>query len=232
MRKEQTLKYRLKFLMSIFILITIIGSLWVVENIQRQKSNNLDKTIIANWEDSSTATRDYEILQNVFNTQKNEIIKFYNSQIDKAIKDKFDPAEAEINSQNFQEKFTKYVTKNADIKADILIDLIYNKRLKSSFSNLCNKAKNKLSRISEIYNRKLQTLKTIIKTKKNVSFASLKEYDFNLKNIQLNEKDFTQTGTAIKIQRDKKTVWWICFLVEFAVIMFGFLIFGLLFIMD
>lgn len=232
MRKEQTLKYRLKFLMSIFVLITIIGSLWAVENIQRQKSNNLDKTIIANWEDSSTATRDYEILQNVFNTQKNTIIKFYNSQIDKAIKDKFDPAEAEINSQNFQEKFTKYVTKNADIKADILIDLIYNKRLKSSFSNLCNKAKNKLSRISEIYNRKLQTLKTIIKTKKNVSFASLKEYDFNLKNIQLNEKDFTQTGTAIKIQRDKKTVWWICFLVEFAVIMFGFLIFGLLFIMD
>lgn len=232
MRKEQTLKYRLKFLLSIFVLITIIGSLWVVENIQRQKSNSLDKTIIANWEDSSTATRDYEILQNVFNTQKNEIIKFYNSQIDKAIKDKFDPAEAEINSQNFQEKFTKYVTKNADIKADILIDLIYNKRLKSSFSNLCNKAKNKLSRISEIYNRKLQTLKTIIKTKKNVSFASLKEYDFNLKNIQLNEKDFTQTGTAIKIQRDKKTVWWICFLVEFAVIMFGFLIFGLLFIMD
>lgn len=232
MRKEQTLKYRLKFLMSIFILITIIGSLWVVENIQRQKSNNLDKTIIANWEDSSTATRDYEILQNAFNKQKNEIIKFYNSQIDKAIKDKFDPAEAEINSQNFQEKFTKYVTKNADIKADILIDLIYNKRLKSSFSNLCNKAKNKLSRISEIYNRKLQTLKTIIKTKKNVSFASLKEYDFNLKNIQLNEKDFTYTGTAIKIQRDKKTVWWICFLVEFAVIMFGFLIFGLLFIMD
>lgn len=71
MRKEQTLKYRLKFLMSIFILITIIGSLWAVENIQRQKSNNLDKTIIANWEDSSTATRDYEILQNVFNTQKN-----------------------------------------------------------------------------------------------------------------------------------------------------------------
>lgn len=152
MRKEQKMKYKLKFFMSIFIIaMMLIGVFWIIPSIQQQNYNNLDKTIIANWKDSSTATRDYGILQNAFNKQKNEIIKFYNSQVDKAIKDKFDPAETEINSQNFQEKFTKYVTKNADIKADILIDLIYNKRLKSSFSNLCNKAKNKLSRISEIY---------------------------------------------------------------------------------
>ena len=218
--------------MSIFILITIIGSLLVVENIQRQKSNNLDKTIIANWEDSSTATRDYEILQNAFNKQKNEIIKFYNSQIDKAIKDKFDTAEAEINSQNFQEKFTKYVMKNTDIKDDILTGSKHDKRLNSSFNNLCNKSKNKLGKISRIYNRKLQTLKTIIRMKKNVSFASLKEYDFSPKNIQLNEKDFTQTGTAIKIRNDKITVWLACFFAEFFVIMFGFTIFMLLFTMD
>lgn len=93
--------------------------------------------------------------------------------------------------------------KNTDIKDDILTGSKHDKRLNSSFNNLCNKSKNKLGKISRIYNRKLQTLKTIIRMKKNVSFASLKEYDFSPKNIQLNEKDFTQTGTAIKIRNDK-----------------------------
>lgn len=227
------MKYRLKFLaLASTIIIILAACFLIIPYIQQQNYNNLDKTITANWKDSSTATRDYKILQNAFNTQKNEIIKFYNSQVDKAIKDKFDPAEAEINNRNFQEKFTKYVMKNTDIKDDILTGSKHDKRLNSSFNNLCNKSKNKLGKISRIYNRKLQTLKTIIRMKKNVSFASLKEYDFSPKNIQLNEKDFTQTGTAIKIRNDKITVWLVCFVAEFFVIMFGFTIFMLLFTMD
>lgn len=227
------MKYRLKFLaLASTIIIILAACFLIIPYIQQQNYNNLDRTITANWKDSSTATRDFGIFQNVFNAQKNEIIKFYNSQVDKAIKDKFDPAEAEINNNNFREKFTKYIMKNADIKDDIISYSKHNKRLKGSFSELCNKAKNKLGKISGIYNRKLQTLKTIIKTKKNVSFASLKEYDFSPKNIQLNEKDFAQTGTAIKIRSNKVTVWLACFLAEFFVIMFGFTIFMLLFTMD
>lgn len=227
------MKYQLKFLTLISVIVIILTACFlIIPNILQHNYNNLDKTITTNWKDNSTATRDYEILQDAFNKQKSEIIKFYNSQVDKAIKDKFNPTEAEINNENFQEKFTKYVMKNADIKNDIISDSKHDKRLKNSFSKLCNKAKNKLGKISGIYNQKLQTLKTVIRTKKNVSFASLKEYDFSQKNIQLNEKDFIQVGTAIKIQRDKTTVWLACFLAEFAVIMFGFLIFMLLFTMD
>lgn len=71
MRKEQTLKYRLKFLaLASTIIIILAACFLIIPYIQQQNYNNLDKPITANWKDSSTATRDYKILQNAFYTQK------------------------------------------------------------------------------------------------------------------------------------------------------------------